>query len=160
MNLRRTSKYLNSCPIPSLRQNLDKTQNLDKQINSFHIPKEFPKNSQRIQIEFRQNTQRLGRKFPNQNPPDVYPQTIPRRFQKIPREFPKKSLQNSKNILTRICVLPVCFLLCATDCSQVLVKGSTQEAHIIAYQHRIGNSHQTGNFFRKHTCVLPVCYLL
>ena len=40
MSLRRTSKDLNSCPLPlpsPLRQNLDKNQNLDEQINSFHI---------------------------------------------------------------------------------------------------------------------------
>ena len=57
----RTSKDLNFVLLPSpLRQNLDKNQNLEKQINSFHIqitfqriPKKFPKNSQNIEnIQF------------------------------------------------------------------------------------------------------------
>ena len=44
--MRRTSRDLNSCPSPPspLRQNLDKNQNLDKQVNS-NVNKEFlPKN--------------------------------------------------------------------------------------------------------------------
>ena len=74
MSLRCTSKDLNSCHPSLLRQNLDKNQNLYKQINSFHIPKEIPVNSQKI------------------------PPKIPKTFQKNPQKIQKKFQKNSKKI--------------------------------------------------------------
>jgi hypothetical protein len=72
----RTYTDLNSCPCV-LPQNLDKNQNLDKQINSFHIqitfcyqlsfriPKEFQKNYKKIQKKFQKNSQDfVNIKFP------------------------------------------------------------------------------------------------
>ena len=63
----RTSKDLNSCPsfFLALPQNLDKNQNLDKQINSFHMQtlfffekcKQFPKNP-------KENLKEIQKKYP------------------------------------------------------------------------------------------------
>ena len=84
MSLCRTSKDLNSCPSSSssspLRQNLDKNQNLDKQVNS-NVNKEFlPKNSyQRIP------------------PKKILPKNPPKKF--LPRKFLQKILwKNSLKI--------------------------------------------------------------
>ena len=70
MGLRRTSKDQNFCPPPPpspLRQNLDKNQNLDKQVN-FNVNKDFlPKNP------------------PNNPPKKILPKNPPKKsFRKIP----------------------------------------------------------------------------
>jgi hypothetical protein len=59
----RTSKDLNSRPSP-LRQNLNKNQKLDKQINSFHIQITFQRFPQRIPKEFPKNSQNIPKKIP------------------------------------------------------------------------------------------------
>jgi len=70
-----------------LRQNLDKNQNLEKQINSFHIPKEFPKKSPKIPKEFPKifpkNSQKIPKKF------SIKSQKIPKKSQKFPKFFSK-----------------------------------------------------------------------
>ena len=114
MSLRRTSKDLNSCPssfLPSpLRQNLDKNQNLDKQVNS-NVNKEFlPKNSsQKIppkknppkkilpKNSFQKNSykenppKKILKKNPKNSPKN------PEKIQTISQKIPKLKISNSLN---------------------------------------------------------------
>jgi len=101
MSLRRTSKDLNSCPPPPspLRQNLDKNQNLNKQVNS-NVNKEFlPKNSSQKnppkkilpKNPLKKSSKKISpKKFLQKNPSENFPKN----FQK---KFPKKFQIFSKN---------------------------------------------------------------
>ena len=116
MSLPRTSKDLNSCPsfffFLALPQNLDKNQNLDKEINS-NLNKEFlPKNSsQKIppeKILLKKSSQKILKKISKQkkskknlkNPNNF--QTI---SQKIP--IPYIALRGRKPFRACLCKYPV-----------------------------------------------------
>ena len=68
MSLPCTSKDLNSSFLLALPQNLDTNKNRYKQINFFHIPKEFPKKSLKTPKEFQKKIPKIPKRSPNKIP--------------------------------------------------------------------------------------------